>query len=56
MASFEKPILVVTSDEDYVTIEAKQPFVDQMPTAHMVVIENAHQQFRWNARSNSTRY
>jgi pimeloyl-ACP methyl ester carboxylesterase len=42
MASFEKPMLVVASDGDYVAVEAKQPFVDLMPAAQMVVIENAH--------------
>lgn len=42
MSQFEKPILIVASDQDYVTVEAKRPFVDAMPSARMVVIENAH--------------
>jgi pimeloyl-ACP methyl ester carboxylesterase len=42
MRSFAKPILLVASDQDYISVEAKQPFVDTMPSAAMVVIENAH--------------
>jgi len=42
MSRFEKPMLMVASDQDYITVEAKQPFVDAMPFAEMVVIENAH--------------
>jgi 3-oxoadipate enol-lactonase len=42
MVAFEKPMLVIASDEDYVSVEAKRPLVDAMPTAQMVVIENAH--------------
>lgn len=42
MSHVEKPILMVASDQDYMTIEAKQPFVDAMPSAEMFVIENAH--------------
>ena len=42
MARFSKPILVVASDQDYTPVESKQPHVEAMPTARMVVIENAH--------------
>ncbi len=42
MARFDKPILVVASDQDYTPVEAKRPYVERMPTARMVVIENAH--------------
>lgn len=42
MMGFAKPIVVVASDQDYTSVESKRPYVDQMPTAEMVVIENAH--------------
>ncbi|MEA1904095.1 MAG: alpha/beta hydrolase [Actinomycetota bacterium] len=42
MSRFEKPIVVVASDQDYTPVETKQPYVDRMPSAELVVIENAH--------------
>lgn len=42
MRAFERPVLVVASDQDYTTVESKQPWVERMPTAQMVVIEKAH--------------
>lgn len=42
MTRFDKPVLVVASDQDYTSVESKRPLIDRMPTARMVVIENAH--------------
>jgi pimeloyl-ACP methyl ester carboxylesterase len=42
MAATEIPITVISSDLDYISSEDKQPYVDAMPTAEMVTIEDAH--------------
>ncbi len=36
------PTLVVSADQDYTPVAAKQAYVDQMPNARLTVIENAH--------------
>lgn len=42
MNRFDRPILMIASDQDYLPIEAKQPYLDKLSTARLVVIENAH--------------
>jgi 3-oxoadipate enol-lactonase len=42
MSRFEKPITVVSSEHDYVPSEEKAPYVEAMPAAQMVIIEDAH--------------
>lgn len=42
MAETDVPITVISSDLDYVAPDDKQPYIDAMPTAEMIVIENAH--------------
>ena len=42
MSVTEIPITVISSDLDYLAPDDKQPYVDAMPTAEMIVIENAH--------------
>lgn len=42
MTRTEIPITVVSSDLDYLAPDDKEPYVDAMPAADMVVIENAH--------------
>jgi 3-oxoadipate enol-lactonase len=42
MKATQVPVTVISSDLDYVGPGDKQPYVDAMPTATMVVIENAH--------------
>ncbi|MDX1468144.1 MAG: alpha/beta hydrolase [Acidimicrobiia bacterium] len=41
MTTFDHPTLFIVSDEDYTPVESKRPYVDVMPNAEMVVIENA---------------
>lgn len=36
------PITVISSDLDYISPEDKQPYVDAMPTAEMVIMHDAH--------------
>lgn len=42
MAATEVPITVISSQLDYISPEDKEPYVANMPTASMVVIEGAH--------------
>lgn len=42
MGATEVPITVINSDLDYLAPDDKQPYIDAMPTAESVVIENAH--------------
>jgi len=42
MARFDKPIVVVASDQDDTPLEETGRYVDLMPSAEMVVIEGAH--------------
>lgn len=42
MSSTELPITVISSDQDYILPADKEPYVGAMPTAHMVIIEDAH--------------
>lgn len=42
MSTTEVPITVISSDLDYIPAEDKQPYVDAMPTAEIVLIEDAH--------------
>jgi pimeloyl-ACP methyl ester carboxylesterase len=42
MAATEIPSTVLSCDLDYISSEDKQPYVDAMPTAEMVTIEDAH--------------
>ncbi|UCH61234.1 MAG: hypothetical protein JSV61_07060, partial [Anaerolineales bacterium] len=41
LATIHCPTLVIASDHDYTPVEAKQAYVAQMPTAELVVIEDA---------------
>jgi 3-oxoadipate enol-lactonase len=38
---FNKPILMISSDQDYVPLEAKQPYIDAMSAIEQVVIKKA---------------
>lgn len=38
---FTQPMLMISSDEDYVPLAAKQPYLDAMPAMEHVVIEDA---------------
>jgi pimeloyl-ACP methyl ester carboxylesterase len=42
MARTAVPITVISSELDYIGPEDKQPYIDEMPTAEMMVIERAH--------------
>ncbi|HEX6221662.1 MAG TPA: alpha/beta hydrolase [Acidimicrobiia bacterium] len=42
MAVSMVPITVISSDLDYIGPEDKQPYIDAMPTAEMVVMHDAH--------------
>lgn len=42
MAETEVPVTVISSDLDYLAPDDKQPYIDAMPTADVIVIENAH--------------
>lgn len=42
MESTMVPIRLISSDLDYVAPEEKQPYVDRMPTAEMVIMYDAH--------------
>lgn len=39
---FEGPTLMISSDNDYVSLEQKEPYLDLMPGVDHAVIENAH--------------
>lgn len=56
MATTEVPITVISSELDYIGVEDKQPYIDAMPTANMVVIEGAHHgvPFEYPERFNQT--
>lgn len=55
MKSFDRPILFIVSDEDYTPVDSKRPYVEAMPNASMVVIENARHAVpaEWPTRFNS---
>ncbi|NOY56396.1 MAG: alpha/beta fold hydrolase [Actinobacteria bacterium] len=36
------PVLVVSADQDYTPVSAKQEFVSRMPTARLAVVEHSH--------------
>lgn len=42
MATTMVPITVISSDLDYIGPEDKQPYIDAMPTAEMVVMHDSH--------------
>lgn len=42
MSRFERPVLMVASDQDYLPLEAKKPYLEKLPSARLAVIENAH--------------
>jgi len=42
MAKTMVPITMISSDLDYLSPEDKQPYIDAMPTAEMVVMHDAH--------------
>jgi len=35
------PVLVVAADEDYTPVSAKQEYVDKLPNAHLIIIEDS---------------
>lgn len=41
LGDFDRPTLMISSDEDYVPLEQKQPYFDSMPGVEHVVIEDA---------------
>ena len=41
LAGFGRPTLMISSDEDYVGLDKKQPYLDQLPWIQHVVIEDA---------------
>ncbi len=41
MQAFDHPTLFIVSGEDYTPVESKTPYVNAMPDARMVAIENA---------------
>ena len=42
IGQIECPVLVVTADQDYTPVAAKEAYVAEMPQAQLLVIENSH--------------
>ncbi len=55
VSTFGRPTLFIVSDEDYTPVDSKRPYVEAMPNAEMVVIENARHAVpaEWPDRFNS---
>ncbi|MGA7271515.1 MAG: alpha/beta fold hydrolase [Acidimicrobiia bacterium] len=42
LKQFDRPTLMISSDQDYVALEQKQPYLDALPRIRHAVIDNAH--------------